>query len=238
MLRSPGRASAWECASRRDRSAAHCGLAVGERPALSSGLPTLETSRWRSPKHCTLDRCLLPLKTTRRAMAEYSRAGEARARALGNRGPIRLGADGKLAQDILDAYWTNGFYVFEGVAGPEELAELRADVDAILDTRAGRARRGARPPRPAGLRRGRDQAALSLGQAVERPARRHGQEQRPPSGGDEPADPGRRRAGLDRRAARRQPLPDERGAARSTAIPACWPWPRRSSATISCPTTR
>ena len=68
-----------------------------------------------------------------RVMAEYSRAGEARARALGNRGPIRLDANGKLAQDILDAYWTHGFYVFEGVAGPEELAELRADVDAILE---------------------------------------------------------------------------------------------------------
>ncbi len=68
-----------------------------------------------------------------KAMADYSRAGEARAQALGNRGPIRFGADGKLAQDILDSYWTNGFYVFEGVAGPEELAELRADVDAVLD---------------------------------------------------------------------------------------------------------
>ena len=66
-------------------------------------------------------------------MAEYSRAGEARARALGNRGPIRLDANGRLAPDILDAYWTHGFYVFEGVAGPEELAELRADVDAILE---------------------------------------------------------------------------------------------------------
>ena len=68
-----------------------------------------------------------------RVMAEYSRAGEERARALGNRGPIRFGADGKLAQDIVESYWTHGFYVFEGVAGPEELAELRADVDAILD---------------------------------------------------------------------------------------------------------
>ena len=59
-----------------------------------------------------------------RTMAEYSRAGEERARGLGNRGPIRLYANGRLAQDILDAYWTHGFYVFEGVAGPEELAEL------------------------------------------------------------------------------------------------------------------
>ena len=53
-----------------------------------------------------------------RTMAEYSRAGEGRARALGNRGPIRLDANGRLAQDIVDSYWTHGFYVFEGVAGP------------------------------------------------------------------------------------------------------------------------
>jgi hypothetical protein len=67
-----------------------------------------------------------------RAMADYSRAGEARARALGNRGPIRFDADGKLDAAILDSYWTHGFYVFEGVVGPEELGELRADVDAVL----------------------------------------------------------------------------------------------------------
>ncbi len=67
-----------------------------------------------------------------RVMAEYSRAGEARAQALGNRGPIRFGADGKLDPAILDAYWTNGFYVFEGTVGPEELAELRADVEDVL----------------------------------------------------------------------------------------------------------
>jgi len=67
-----------------------------------------------------------------RAMADYSRAGEARARALGNRGRIRFDADGKLDRSILDSYWTHGFYVLEGVVGPEELAELRADVDAVL----------------------------------------------------------------------------------------------------------
>ena len=70
-----------------------------------------------------------------RAMANYSRAGEARAMALGNRGPIRFTSDGKLDPAILDSYWAHGFYVFEGVVGPEELAELRADVDRVL-TRA------------------------------------------------------------------------------------------------------
>ncbi len=67
-----------------------------------------------------------------RAMADYSRAGETRARALGNRGPIRFDENGRLDRAIVEAYWAHGFYVLEGVVGPEELAELRADVDRVL----------------------------------------------------------------------------------------------------------
>jgi hypothetical protein len=67
------------------------------------------------------------------AMKAYFAEGIERALALGNRGPIRVGADGKLSRDILDAYWELGFYVFEGVAGAEELNELRADVEWMLD---------------------------------------------------------------------------------------------------------
>ena len=65
------------------------------------------------------------------AMRDYLRAGEARAFALGNRGPVRYGADGKLTPDILDAYWRTGFYVFEGVVKPDELADLAADIEEI-----------------------------------------------------------------------------------------------------------
>ena len=36
-----------------------------------------------------------------RAMSEYGQRAEARAHALGNRGPIRVGADGKLLPEIL-----------------------------------------------------------------------------------------------------------------------------------------
>jgi hypothetical protein len=67
------------------------------------------------------------------AMQAYLRDGERRAFELGNRGPIRFDANGKLAQDILDAYWRCGFYVFEGVLRPEELADIEADVKSILD---------------------------------------------------------------------------------------------------------
>lgn len=65
-------------------------------------------------------------------MEQYTRGGEARAYALGNRGPIRLGPDGKLAKEILDAYREHGFYVFENVVDDTELRELREDVEHVL----------------------------------------------------------------------------------------------------------
>ena len=67
-----------------------------------------------------------------RVMRDYGRRAEARALALGNRGPIRLGPDGRLLPEIVESYWTHGFYVFQGVVGPEELAELRAEIDEVL----------------------------------------------------------------------------------------------------------
>ncbi|MDA0788023.1 MAG: phytanoyl-CoA dioxygenase family protein [Proteobacteria bacterium] len=67
------------------------------------------------------------------AMLAYREAGEARARALGNRGPIRFSADGSLHPDIAEAYWKHGFYVFEGVIGRDELADIERDVLEILD---------------------------------------------------------------------------------------------------------
>ena len=54
------------------------------------------------------------------AMADYFAAGEARALALGNRGPLRLEPDGRLAPDIVAAYERVGFYVFEGAIAPAE----------------------------------------------------------------------------------------------------------------------
>jgi hypothetical protein len=67
------------------------------------------------------------------AMRAYCREGEARAYALGNRGPIRFAADGRLDRAILDAYWRCGFYVFENVLAGEELADIEADLFDILD---------------------------------------------------------------------------------------------------------
>lgn len=67
------------------------------------------------------------------AMQAYLTAGERRAFALGNRGPIHFDANGKLAQDIIDAYWRCGFYIFEGVLKADELADIEADIKNILD---------------------------------------------------------------------------------------------------------
>ena len=67
------------------------------------------------------------------AMAAYMRAGGEKAHALGNRGPVRRDAAGALHGDILEAYWRTGFYVFEGVFGAGELAEIEADIHDIID---------------------------------------------------------------------------------------------------------
>ena len=67
------------------------------------------------------------------AMQAYLKEGEERAFALGNRGPVRYGPDGKLHPDILASYWKNGFYVFEGVLKQEELDDIERDLLSIMD---------------------------------------------------------------------------------------------------------
>ena len=66
-------------------------------------------------------------------MVRYREAGTARALALDNRGPLRFGPDGSLDPAILDSYWRHGFYVFERVLGPEELADIERDLADLLD---------------------------------------------------------------------------------------------------------
>ena len=65
--------------------------------------------------------------------AAFFAEGTERAQAMGNRGPLRFTEDGAIHPDILEAYWATGFYVFEQLLGPDELAEARADIDAHLD---------------------------------------------------------------------------------------------------------
>jgi Phytanoyl-CoA dioxygenase (PhyH) len=67
------------------------------------------------------------------AMQAYLRAGEQRAAALGNRGPIRFTDKGELHPEIVEAYWRCGFYIFEGVLKPDELSDIEHDLHDILD---------------------------------------------------------------------------------------------------------
>ena len=66
-------------------------------------------------------------------MADYVRQGARLGQEIGNRGPVRLDAQGKLHPDIQEAYWKHGFYVFEGVIGPTERDELRADANNMIE---------------------------------------------------------------------------------------------------------
>ena len=66
------------------------------------------------------------------AQTEYVNAGIERARALGNRGPVRFDAAGRLHPEILDAYWRTGFYVFEGLVDGAETQLLRGEIEELL----------------------------------------------------------------------------------------------------------
>ena len=74
---------------------------------------------------------------TKEAHAEglraYREAGQKREQAIGNRGPLRLGDNGKLHPDILEAFHTQGFYIFEGVIDADEIAALRHDANNMLE---------------------------------------------------------------------------------------------------------
>ena len=65
-------------------------------------------------------------------MAAYQAAGERLAAEIGNRGPLRLTDDGLLHPEIQAAYWRHGYYIFEGVIDPAEVAALRADAQTML----------------------------------------------------------------------------------------------------------
>jgi ectoine hydroxylase-related dioxygenase (phytanoyl-CoA dioxygenase family) len=67
------------------------------------------------------------------ALEDYFRKGDARARNLANRGPIRLTRQGKLAPEILDSYMEHGFYILEHVFEDAELADIKAEFEGIVD---------------------------------------------------------------------------------------------------------
>ena len=106
-------------------------------------------------------------------MRVYLEAGAQRAMALGNRGPIRFTADGKVHPDILDAYWRCGFYVFEGVLGPMNLPTSRPTSRAFSTGCRSKRARTVDAQRATCARRGPDGADAVLVEAAGRSVRRH-----------------------------------------------------------------
>jgi hypothetical protein len=65
-------------------------------------------------------------------LERYFREGEARARSLGARGPIRFTAEGRLHPEIVEAYERTGLYIFEGLVVSEEVEELKTEFMDLL----------------------------------------------------------------------------------------------------------
>ncbi|MFC7475511.1 phytanoyl-CoA dioxygenase family protein [Dankookia sp. GCM10030260] len=65
-------------------------------------------------------------------MQAYQAAGESLAAEIGNRGPLRLTAEGALHPEIEAAYWRHGYYIFEGVIDAAEVEALRRDAQEML----------------------------------------------------------------------------------------------------------
>lgn len=65
-------------------------------------------------------------------MQAYMAQGEQRAYALDNRGPVHYTDAGNIHPDIVAKYWQYGFYVFTGVLGADELADLEVSFLDIL----------------------------------------------------------------------------------------------------------
>ena len=105
-------------------------LAMRPRPVRSASEPPMLPTQAAAGEW---DVAITDVEAERLSQAEYFAEGTRRALALGNRGPIRFEADGRLHHEILDAYSEQGFYVFTDVVGAEELEELRADVEGVLD---------------------------------------------------------------------------------------------------------
>ena len=67
----------------------------------------------------------------RNAMESYLIEGEKKALELNNRGPIKFDSNGSLCSEIRKAYSDNGFYIFENVINPEELKDIKDDLENL-----------------------------------------------------------------------------------------------------------
>lgn len=82
----------------------------------------------------SIDACSARYGEQAEAMREYLLRGEREALAMRNRGPIRFAADGRLTEDIREAYARYGFYVLENVLNEDELDDIKQDLQAMRAT--------------------------------------------------------------------------------------------------------
>ena len=64
---------------------------------------------------------------------EYKAQGLKRASEIGNRSSLRLDPDGTMDPRIVRAYQAQGYYVFENIVSPDEVAELVKEFDEVLE---------------------------------------------------------------------------------------------------------
>ena len=81
----------------------------------------------------SIDACAAYYGDDAAAVKRYLIEGQAKAKVLPNRGPLRFDANGDIHGDILKDYATYGFYIFESALSPEEVGDLKADLEAMRD---------------------------------------------------------------------------------------------------------
>ena len=81
----------------------------------------------------SIDACAAHYGDDADAMRAYLYSGEEQALALGNRGPIKFDQNGRLTQQIRDAYSKHGFYIFEGALSAEELEDIKSDLEQMRE---------------------------------------------------------------------------------------------------------
>lgn len=81
----------------------------------------------------SIEACAAHYGEERAAVKDYLIAGQAKALALPNRGPLRFDDRGHIHPDILTAYSEYGFYILEDVLSEAEIADVKADLAAMRD---------------------------------------------------------------------------------------------------------
>ena len=70
-------------------------------------------------------------------MESYFERGQKRAYGLGNRGKLEFNPDGSLTDQIKEAYWHTGFYIFEDLLSSREQIDLKTEFESLIQIGTG-----------------------------------------------------------------------------------------------------